>query len=207
MRNFSVEFLGTFILVLTVIWSIHSSLSTIAPLLVGGVLTAIIYVGGPLSGAHYNPVVTMAFAINRKAHTYKIIGYIISQLLGAVAAVYVFRSFIFEGTITQVDQFNFLNGLMAEFVGTLALVWVILVTAKIGHRKGSKWYGLAIGVIVMVCAFLVGHISGGAFNPVVSLGFVFSKMASWSTLAIYFIGQITAAVMAAILFRTIYLKR
>ena len=207
MRNFSVEFLATFILVLTVIGSIHSSLSNFAPLIVGGVLTIIIYVGGPISGAHYNPVVTIAYALNRKAHPYKIMGYIISQFLGAAAAVLVFNRFILKGTITEVDQFSFLNGFIAEFIGTFALVWVILITAKISHRKGSKWYGLAIGMIVMICAFLVGHISGGAFNPAVSLGFVFSKMAGWSTLYIYLLGQITAAVIAAILFRTFYLKR
>jgi aquaporin Z len=57
--------------------------------------------------------------------------------------------------------------LLAEFLGTFALVWVVLNTAT---AKGNSFYGLAIGFTVLVMAFAVGGVSGGAFNPAIAIG-------------------------------------
>jgi aquaporin Z len=93
--------------------------------------------------------------------------------------------------------------LLAEFLFTFALVYVVLNSATADGTSGNSFYGLAIGMTVMTGAFAVGDISGGAFNPAVAVGISILGISSWSNLWIYLAANFGAAVVAAIVFNLI----
>src|SRR5947209_5136529 len=93
--------------------------------------------------------------------------------------------------------------LLAEFLFTFALVYVVLNTATAEGTSGNSFYGLAIGMTVMTGAFAVGDISGGAFNPAVAVGICVLGISSWGNIWIYLLADFAAAVVAAVIFQMI----
>ena len=93
--------------------------------------------------------------------------------------------------------------LLAEFLFTFALVYVVLNAATAEGTSGNSFYGLAIGMTVMTGAFAVGDISGGAFNPAVALGICVLGISSWANIWIYLLADFAAAVVAAVVFQMI----
>ena len=90
--------------------------------------------------------------------------------------------------------------LVAEFLFTFALAWVVLHVATARGTDGNSFYGLAIGFTVVVGAFAVGGISGGAFNPAIALGAMVTGLFEWSNLWIYLLADLTGAAAAAYMF-------
>src|SRR6202040_1585826 len=80
--------------------------------------------------------------------------------------------------------------LLAEFLFTFALVYVVLNVATAKANIGNSFYGLAIGFTVMTGAFAVGGISGGAFNPAVAVGISVMGLSAWSHLWIYLVATL-----------------
>ena len=90
--------------------------------------------------------------------------------------------------------------LIAEFLFTFALAWVVLNVATSRGTDGNSFYGLAIGFTVVAGAFAVGGISGGAFNPAVAIGAMVTGLLKWSNIWIYLIADLLGAVAAAFAF-------
>ena len=89
MRKFIVEFIGTFFLVLTIgLTVIPGSAGVIAPLAIGSVLMVMVYAGGHISGAHYNPAVTLGVLLRGRCTMADVPLYMVAQILGAVAAAF-----------------------------------------------------------------------------------------------------------------------
>jgi aquaporin Z len=93
--------------------------------------------------------------------------------------------------------------LLAEFLFTFALVYVVLNTATAEGTSGNSFYGLAIGMTVMVGAFAVGDISGGAFNPAVALGITLLGISTWNNIWIYLVANLAGGIVAAVIFQLI----
>ena len=167
MRNYLVEFIGTFFLVLVIgLTSINPGTGVIAPLAIGAVLMVMIYAGGHLSGAHYNPAVTIAAWIRGKCPSKDVLPYIASQVLaGIIAATIV--TFLKQPTSVSEASLATFPALVTEFLFTFALVYVVLNTTTSKQTEGNSYYGLAIGFTRMVGAFAGGPISGGVYNPAV----------------------------------------
>ena len=91
---------------------------------------------------------------------------------------------------------------VAEFVFTFALMWVILNVAVAKGTEGNPFYGFAIGGIVAAGAYSVGPISYAAFNPAVTLALCLSGFLPWSVLLPYLITQAAAAAGAGLLFQS-----
>jgi aquaporin Z len=91
--------------------------------------------------------------------------------------------------------------MLAEFLFTFALAYVVLNTATAKGTSGNSFYGLAIGMTVMAGAFAVGGISGGAFNPAVAISITMMGLASWSNLWTFLVPEVAAAVLATLVFR------
>jgi aquaporin Z len=89
---------------------------------------------------------------------------------------------------------------VAEMLFTFALCYVVLNVATSKSHPDNSFYGLAIGFTVVAGAFAVGAISGGAFNPAVTLGAAAMGMFAWPTLWVYVIAQILAGLAAGITF-------
>lgn len=203
MQKYVAEFIGTFFLVLTIgLTVIGAGASVIAPLAIGAALMVMVYAGGHISGAHYNPAVTIGVLIRGKVMVADVVPYILAQLAGAAVATVAVK-FFRNGVDVTPMALQLGPALLAEFLFTFALVYVVLNAATAEGTSGNSFYGLAIGMTVMSGAFAVGSISGGAFNPAVALGISMLGLASWGDLWIYLVANFGAAIVAAIVFNLI----
>ena len=153
-------------------------------------------------GAHYNPAVTLAVLLRGKISVRDAIPYMIVQILGAAVASYVvlylLNDKIPDNAAVMVST---TKGLLAEFIGTFALAYVVLNVATAKGTTGNSFYGLAIGFTVLSMALALGAISGGAFNPAVALGISWMKLQSLSSIWVYLVGCFGGASLAALVFK------
>lgn len=203
MNKYLVELVGTFFLVFTVGCTvIGNGAGTLAPLAIGSALMVMVFAGGHISGGHYNPAVTLGVWLRGKCETKNVAPYMIAQILGAVLAALAVKYLKAGATVTPM-QLNTPAALLAEFLFTFALVFVVLNTATAKGTEGNSFYGLAIGFTVMTGAFAVGNISGGAFNPAVAVGISTMGLAEWPSLWIYWVAEFLAGAAAALLFKAV----
>ena len=203
MNKYIAEFIGTFFLVLTIgCTGVGAGAGVIAPLAIGAALMVMVFAGGHISGAHYNPAVTLGVLIRGKVNGADVVPYMVAQLAGAMIAALAVK-FLRAGVAVTPITPHVGPALLAEFLFTFALVYVVLNAATAEGTSGNSFYGLAIGMTVMTGAFAVGDISGGAFNPAVALGICLLGISSWANIWIYLLAEFTAAVLAAIIFQLI----
>jgi aquaporin Z len=194
MKKFISEFIGTYFLVLTIgLTVIPGGSDILAPLAIGSVLMVMVYAGGHISGAHYNPAVTLAVLMRGRCAMSEVPVY-----LGAIAAA--FTAIFFVGSAASAASLDVGKSLLAEFLFTFALCYVVLNVATAKSTSGNSYYGLAIGFVVMVGAFAVGGISGGAFNPAVALSVPFMGLLNWSDIWIHLVADLAGGAFAAIVF-------
>jgi aquaporin Z len=201
MRAYLTEFIGTFFLVLTIGLTVLNG-TPFAPLAIGASLMVMVFMGGHVSGAHYNPAVTLACAMRRKLPWSEVPPYMAAQLAGALAAALVVYALLAQTfTLKPAEGFSAVKAVGIEALYTFALCLVVLNVATIQKTKGNSFYGLAIGFTIVVAVFAGGSLSGGAFNPAVGFGpiLVHSILGdgSVSHLWIYIAGPLLGAVVAA----------
>src|SRR5882757_11333646 len=201
-RKLVVEFIGTFFLVFTVGASVRSGTS-LAPLAIGAALMVMVYAGGHISGGHYNPAVTLGVLIRGKVNASDVVPYWVAQFAGAAAAALLVNKVFRAGVAVTPIAPHVGPALLAEFLFTFALVYVVLNAATAEGTSGNSFYGLAIGMTVMTGAFAVGDISGGAFNPAVALGICILGISDWANIWIYLLANLAAGVVAAVVFQLI----
>jgi aquaporin Z len=201
LRLWLAEFIGTFFLVLTIGCTvIPGAAGVIAPLAIGGALMVMVYATGHISGAHLNPAVTLAVFIRGRCEARQLIPYWVAQLLAGIAAALV-AVFLVSKSGTPMEIKNVPVVFVAEFLFTFALAFVILNSATSKDTAGNSFYGLAIGITVMVGAFAVGAISGGAFNPAVALGLAVMKLVNFTDIWIHIVAEVAAAISAGLTFK------
>jgi aquaporin Z len=202
LRKLIVELIGTFFLVFTVGQCVLApGAGVLAPIAIGASLMVMIYAGGHISGGHYNPAVSTAVWIRGKCPTCDYVAYIIAQLIGAclAAGATLYLKSGASGLTPGVVSVG--PALLAEFLFTFALCYVVLNVATCDSVAANSYYGLAIGSTVMVGAFAVGSVSGGAFNPAVALGIILMHVSAIGNLWLLVLGELLGAVAAALLFR------
>ena len=206
MNKYIIEFLGTFFLVLIIGLSQN-------PVAIGLGLAVLVYMGAHISGAHYNPVVSLAMLIINQIELKDFSFYLASQLLGSVIATYFIM--LLGSDFNVVSNTNDISSFfVAEILFTFLLVFVILNVALNKNLKGNQFYGLAIGLTVTAGAFAVGNISGGVFNPAVSFGpslfsfidpqVVGTNVSSSDFFIYYLISGIIGSVIASYLYKKVY---
>src|SRR5881392_52218 len=204
MNKYIAELIGTFFLVLTIgCTGIGAGAGVIAPLAIGAALMVMVFAGGHISGAHYNPAVTLGVLIRGKVNATDVVPYWVAQLAGAAVDALIVSKFLRAGVAVTPIVPHVGPALVAEFLFTFALVYVVLNAATAEGTSGNSFYGLAIGMTVMTGAFAVGDISGGAFNPAVALGISIMGISSWSNIWIFLVGNFAAGIAAAITFNMI----
>jgi len=160
-----------------------------------------IYAGGHVSGAHYNPAVTVGVFLRGRCAAADVAPYVVAQLAGAVAAAAIV---LFSKTAEAVRLDAAVPAAVAaEFLFTFALVYVVLNVATAKSTDGNSYFGLAIGFTVLAGAFAVGDISGGAFNPAVAVGAMVMGMLPWGNLWLYLAAELAGGAAAAMVFRAI----
>jgi aquaporin Z len=200
-RKYTVEAIGAFFLVFAVALSGLTG-SSYTPLAAGATLMVMVYAGGHISGGHFNPAVTMSVLWRRRIGIGDAFGYWIAQLgAGALAAVAA-RAIVNPATVKTLHPVGhaFTAVALVELLFTFALCYVVLNVATSKDQPHNQFYGLAVGFTVAGGAFAVGSISGGSFNPAVSLGAATAGLFSWSTLWVYLVVQFGAGALAGLAF-------
>ncbi len=205
MKNYLTEAIGTFFLVFTVGLCVNEGVA-MAPLAIGAALMVMVYAGGPISGGHYNPSVSLAAWLRGALPTKELVPYWVAQFVGACLAG--FLIYKFTGTALHVAPgagVTWMKALTAEVIFSFALSYVVLNVATAKAAAGNSYFGLAIGLTVTAGAFAVGGISGGAFNPAVGLGPAIMELVlgrSPTSMAwIYAVGPFAGAAVAAYAFK------
>ena len=198
-RKLVVEFVGMFLFVFTVGMATNEAgAGALAPLAIGSILMVMVFAGGHVSGGHFNPAVSTAVFLRGRMAANEFGAYVATQFVAAVLAGFVVRSV--GGREVNAVVASSGKMLIAEFLFTFALAWVVLNVATSRGTDGNSFYGLAIGFTVVAGAFAVGGISGGAFNPAIALGAMVTGLFEWSNIWIYFIADFLGAVAAAAVF-------
>ena len=197
MNKYIAELIGTFFLVLTIGCAvIIGGTGVIAPLAIGSVLMVMIYAGGHVSGGHYNPAVTLGVWIRGKCATKDVVPYWIFQIVGACLAAVVVN-YLKGNAEAKPMKLNVGPAMVAEFLFSFALVYVVLNVATAKGTSGNSFYGMAIGFTVMSGAFAVGSISSAAFNPAVAIGISVMGLSAWSNIWIYLVANLLGGAVAA----------
>tara|TARA_X000000368_G_scaffold415224_1_gene406551 strand:- start:572 stop:1201 length:630 start_codon:yes stop_codon:yes gene_type:complete len=209
MKKYIIECIGTYFLVLIIGLTGN-------PIAIGIGLSILVYMGAHISGAHYNPAVSLAMIIRGEITIMECLKYILSQCIGAFAGAY---SIILLGAdalsvVSNTDSMT--SFFMAEIIFTFLLVFVILNVATHPDTKNNQYYGLAIGLTVAAGAFSVGEISGAVFNPAVSFGpsllslinpdLEFSNLVSHNFFIYYLSATAIGSVLAGLLFNYLLKK-
>jgi aquaporin Z len=202
MKRYLTEFIGTFFLVFVIGLSAGIPLAALA---IGGMLMVMVYMGGHISGAHYNPAVSLAVLLRGKLSALDFIPYVISQLAGALVAAYLV--YIFKGKVTVPvpgGDVTAVTAILIEAIFTFGLALVVLNVATAKSTEGNSYYGLAIGFTVTAAAITGGPLSGGAFNPAVGVGPIlidyFFQKGSLDHIGYYIIGPFLGGAVAAVVF-------
>lgn len=172
----------------------------ISALAIGSALMVMIYAGGHISGGHFNPAVTLGVWIRGRCAGKDVIPYVVFQITGAMLASLAAK---YLTAAENIQAFNpdYPRALLAEFLFTFALVYVVLNVATAKANANNSYYGLAIGFTVMTGIFSVGYLSGGAFNPAVAIGASFIGMFKWVNIWIYLAANLLGGAAAGMMFK------
>jgi aquaporin Z len=199
MKKYVMEFIGTLFLVLAVGFTGN-------PIAIGITLAVMVYIGGHISGAHYNPAVTIAVWLRGKIKKSEIPGFVLAQLLAAFTAsiliIFVGGNFVPEPAFNV----TFWQAILIEILFTFVLAIVILTVTTSNRFKGNYIYGLAIGFALMAGAYVGGPISSGVYNPAVALGPILLSLVLGNSypitlILLFIIGPFTGGILAAIIFK------
>merc|ERR1719305_2057931 len=201
------EFLGTFLLVFTVGCNVLGGSATWAATSIACVLMVSIYALGGVSGAHFNPAVTLALKLSNKVETWgEAAAYMGVQLIAGIVAGLSYLA-LFTGKTFNLQPgagFGWWEAMLVEVLYTFMLCFVVLTVAATKACSGNQYYGLAIGFVIVAGGYAGGGVSGGAFNPAVAFGIDVPSAGigfGWSFAYLGF--EFLGAGLASLLFRVV----
>lgn len=206
-KKYIAEFIGTFFLLLTIFMVAYSKVSSdLQPLAVGTMLIAMVYAVGHISGAHFNPAVTLAFLLRGKIDVKNAGFYMGAQILGGIAAALLTSVLISAKppttpVVLPPQYFSMIPALLSELVGTFALTWVILNVATAKALEGNSFYGIAIGLTLTALIYTLGSVSNSIFNPAAAIATCIVQFNAWNNLWIYLVGNLIGGALAALVFK------
>ncbi|WP_340818110.1 MIP family channel protein [Methanolobus sp. WCC4] len=218
LRKYMAEFVGTFTLVFIAAGSnaidhlSHGILGlTGMAIATGATVMVLIYALGHISGAHINPVVTIAMAVTGKMDFRDSFAYIISQVSGACAASILLLE-LFPSTVSSVNLGATSlgvgiapgTGILIEAILTFLLVFVIFGVA-VDTRSPPGLAGFAIGAFVLIAIIIGGPITGASMNPARSFGPALIA-GYWTDHLVYWIGPIIGGVVAALFYDNVFIR-
>ena len=164
----------------------------------GAIVMAMIYSFGSVSGAHINPAVTLALAAAGQFDKSKVVGYLISQILGGLVASLILR-LLFpenEGLGMSLPSGSVMQSFVLELILTFFLMLTILQVST-GTKSIRIFTGLAVGAVVMLEATFAGPICGASMNPARSIGPAVVA-GHYEHLWIYIVATILGAMLAVL---------
>lgn len=208
-RKLLTEFIGTFFLVFVVALTAPTG-NNLAPVAIGAILMVMVYMGGHVSGAHYNPAVTLALLVRGRTSPALVVPYWLAQLAGGFSGAFLGEMLLGKSCpVAPGADIEVWHAVLVEVLFTFALALVVLNVATVKDTANNSYYGLAIGFTITAAAYAGGWMSGGAFNPAVGLG---ANLVAWmnlseglpnplSTAWIHVVGPVVGGVVAGAVFR------
>mmetsp|Transcript_9416 Transcript_9416/g.14100 ORF Transcript_9416/g.14100 Transcript_9416/m.14100 type:complete len:293 (+) Transcript_9416:93-971(+) len=202
---FFAEFFGT--MMLTLVIALTAGKEVLAPLAIGGILMSMIFTYGHISGANYNPAVSLAVLVRGKITSAVFGGYVLSQLLGGICGALFAKLIVFEDSSNLVDlplpspSIEVWKAFLLELVFTYTLCTTVLNTATTTSIGPNSFYGLAISFVVMAGAVASGGYSGAVFNPAVAIGlYTAHGTTDGGMLWLYWIAPMMGGIISGIMF-------
>lgn len=194
-RKLIMEFIGAFFLI--------TAAGMGGGMAAAAALTLAIYAGAHISGGHYNPAVSLAMLIQKKMAPNEFVGYVVAQVAGGIvagAAIYTLADAKFLPGAA--DGVSWGKAALAEGIFTFLLVFTVCQVALPKKVDGNQYYGLAIGLTVVVGALAIGGISGAALNPAVGIGPLLFDIANigdhMSSIGLYLVGPLAGGALASV---------
>ena len=202
-QKLTTEFIGTFFLSLTICTAaVYGSAGDYAPFGIAATLMVMIYAGGHISGAHYNPAVTVSIYLRGACEKDEVLPYIVSQVIAAISAAIVVESLLFPDALSPEMADLGTDAVVAELLFTFALAYVILNVATTESTSGNGYYGAAIALVVLAGAITVGSISLASFNPAVTSALIVSGKLALADSWMHFVPQFVGAIMATYVYKS-----
>ena len=202
-QKITTEFIGTFFLSLTICTAaVYGSAGEYAPFGIAATLMVMIYAGGHISGAHYNPAVTVSIYLRGACEKDEVLPYIASQVIAAVFAAIVVENLLRPDELSPVAFELGTDAVVAELLFTFALAYVILNVATTESTSGNGYYGAAIALVVLAGAITVGSISLASFNPAVTSALIVSGKLTLADSWMHFVPQFIGAVLATYVYKS-----
>ena len=202
-QKITTEFIGTFFLSLTICTAaVYGSAGEYAPFGIAATLMVMIYAGGHISGAHYNPAVTVSIYLRGACEKDEVLPYIASQVIAAVSAAIVVENLLRPDELSPVAFELGTDAVVAELLFTFALAYVILNVATTESTSGNGYYGAAIALVVLAGAITVGSISLASFNPAVTSALIVSGKITLADSWMHFVPQFIGAVLATYVYKS-----
>ena len=169
---------------------------------------------GHISGAHFNPAVTVGIWVTRRISTFDALSYWVAQLAGGIAAAYMLRIVVPEdawravmlGTPQLARDLTRGYGMLIEGLLTFFLVFVVFATAVDEKGAFNKIAGFAIGLTITMDILMGGPLTGAAMNPARAMGPAVATR-WWTNLGVYWVGPLAGGVLAGALYDKLYLKK
>ena len=202
-QKLTTEFIGTFFLSLTICTAaVYGSAGEYAPFGIASTLMVMIYAGGHISGAHYNPAVTVSIYLRGACEKDEVLPYIASQVIGAISAALIVENLLFPADDSPVAFVLGTDAVVAELLFTFALAYVILNVATTESTSGNGYYGAAIALVVFAGAITVESISLASFNPAVTSALIVSGKLGLADSWMHFVPQFIGAILATYVYKS-----
>jgi len=199
------EFVGTYLLVFTVGCNVLSGSPTWAATSIACVLMVSIYALGGVSGANFNPAVSVTLGLSNKLDWKEVGIYSVVQIIAGICAGLSYGALFFKVfNLEPQAGFGWWEAALAEVLYTFMLCFVVLNVATAKKNAGNQFFGLAIGFVIIAGGYAAGGISGGAFNPAVALGIDVSSAGLGFGWGFAYTGyELIGAALAAAMFRVV----
>lgn len=195
------EFIGTFFLTLTICTAAaFGTAGSYAPFAIASTLMVMIYAGGHVSGAHYNPAVTISIYLRGACDKSEVVPFIASQVVAGVMGAMVASNVLMPDGEVGPLVMDTGPAFGAELLFTFALAYVILNVATSESTDGNGYYGAAIAFVVLAGALTVGPISGASFNPAVTASLISAGVMGVADSWVHLVPQLIGGVLAALVF-------
>jgi MIP family channel proteins len=223
-QKLTAEFLGTFALVLfgegtaCAVQYLHGALDVnlFVVALAHGLAIAVFFTAlSQISGAHFNPAVTIGYWATKRVNTIEAAMYWVAQIAGAIAAAYLLRAMLPEeawrnvalGTPELVRDFPKWAGMALEAVATFFVVFVFFATTDQDHDLSAGMAGLAIGMTYALGIFVAMPFTTGALNPARAIAPWLATGAHLANQGVYWVGPLAGGFLAGLLYDSLYLTK
>jgi len=203
LKRMMAEFIGTFFLVLVAVMTVAVN-SGYAPLAIVLALMVMVFSGAHISGGHFNPAVSLGVWSCNGIPAQRMLYYSGVQVAAGIVAAGIAGWLLPDQFVVKPIVFtDWTRVILAEILGTFALVFAVLNVTVSRDTVNNGYYGLAIGLTVTVMAYALGGISGGVFNPALGISMYIMGYIPKLHILTYLGGDLAGASLAAFVFKLV----